>query len=89
LLLYEWSKRCSKPLFHLLPYFSVSRFMSTEWERFWLKRDTERLLYALIINEQYTIQSPIIQNPLLKKNVFHSIQYLFSEWGHFQTVVFP
>ncbi|HCO80756.1 DUF2515 domain-containing protein [Bacillus sp. (in: firmicutes)] len=89
LLLYEWSKRCRKPLFHLLPHFGVSRFMNAEWERFWQTRDTERLLHALIINEQYTIQSPIIQNPLLKKNVFHSIQYLFSEWAHFQTVVFP
>ncbi|MGE6629569.1 DUF2515 domain-containing protein [Bacillus sp. NPDC077027] len=89
LLLYEWSKLCGKPLFHLLSFFRVSRFMRIEWERFWLERETERLLYALIINEQYTIQSPIIQNPLLKKNVFHSIQYLFSEWGHFDTVVFP
>ncbi|MCY8209723.1 DUF2515 family protein, partial [Bacillus subtilis] len=73
LLLYQWSKRVGKPLFHLLHVFGVSQFMTEEWTRFWHERNTERLMYALIINEQNTIQTPIIQNPSFKKNVFDTI----------------
>ncbi|MCY7800991.1 DUF2515 domain-containing protein, partial [Bacillus haynesii] len=57
LLLYHWSKQLGQPLFHLLSSFGVSSFMKTEWERFWHERDQKRLMYALIINEQNTIQT--------------------------------
>lgn len=63
--------------------------MKTEWERFWHERDQKRLMYALIINEQNTIQTPIIQNPLFKKNVFQTIPFQLCEWFHFNTVIFP
>ena len=89
LLLYEWSKELGQPLFHLLPALGVSSFMKAEWERFWRERDEKRLMYALIINEQNTIQTPIIQNPLFKKNVFHTIPFQVCEWFHFNTVIFP
>ncbi|WP_410489164.1 DUF2515 domain-containing protein [Bacillus changyiensis] len=89
LLLYQWSKVIGQPLFHLLPDLGVSSFMQLEWERFWYHQDTKRLMYALIINEQNTIQNPIIQNPLFKKNVFHSIPFYICESFHFNTVIFP
>ena len=89
LLLYHWSKQLGQPLFHLLSSFGVSSFMKTEWERFWHERDQKRLMYALIINEQNTIQTPIIQNPLFKKNVFQTIPFQLCEWFHFNTVIFP
>lgn len=89
LLLYQLSKQFEKPLFHLLPALGVSSFMEAEWERFWHERDQKRLMYALIINEQNTIQTPIIQNPLFKKNVFHTIPFQVCEWFHFNTVIFP
>lgn len=89
LLLYQWSKLLGRPLFHLLPAFGVSSFMKTEWERFWHEHDQKRLMYALIINEQNTIQTPIIQNPLFKKNVFRTIPFQVCEWLHFNTVIFP
>lgn len=46
-------------------------------------------MYALIINEQNTIQAPIIQNPSFKKNVFGTIPFYLSDWFHFNTVIFP
>lgn len=63
--------------------------MTEEWARFWHERNTERLMYALIINEQNTIQTPIIQNPSFKKNVFDTIPFYLSDWFHFNTVIFP
>lgn len=63
--------------------------MQEEWFRFWRDGDTERLMYALIINEQNTIQAPIIQNPSFKKNVFGTIPFYLSDWFHFNTVIFP
>ncbi|WIW28973.1 DUF2515 domain-containing protein [Bacillus inaquosorum] len=89
LLLYHWSKKIGKPLFHHLHVFGVSQFMTEEWARFWHERNTERLMYALIINEQNTIQTPIIQNPSFKKNVFDTIPFYLSDWFHFNTVIFP
>ncbi len=69
-------KKIGKPLFHHLHVFGVSQFMTEEWARFWHERNTERLMYALIINEQNTIQTPIIQNPSFKKNVFDTIPFI-------------
>lgn len=89
LLVYQWSKQIGEPLFRHLSYFRVSAFMQKEWLRFWRDGDTERLMYALIINEQNTIQAPIIQNPSFKKNVFGTIPFYLSDWFHFNTVIFP
>lgn len=89
LLLYHWSVKIGKPLFSYLQLLGVSQFMTEEWTRFWHERNTERLMYALIINEQNTIQTPIIQNPSFKKNVFGTIPFYLSDWFHFNTVIFP
>lgn len=89
LLLYEASKREGKPLFHLLQVFHVSPFMEIEWERFWITNDQKRLMTALIINEQNLIQTPVINHPVYKKKVFHSLPFRFQDWLHFSSVVFP
>ncbi|WP_247739047.1 DUF2515 domain-containing protein [Bacillus sp. 165] len=89
LVLYEQSKKVNRPLFHLLSAFHVSVFMEAEWERFWKERDKERLVTALIINEQNMIQKPVIQNPYFQKYVFQSLVYKFQELFHFSSVIFP
>lgn len=89
LLLYEWSKKQKKPFFHLLKEFQVSRFMELEWLRFWHENKIDRLMTALIINEQNVIQHPIINNKKYKSHVFKTIPYKIQERFHFSTVVFP
>ncbi|MYL55179.1 DUF2515 domain-containing protein [Pontibacillus yanchengensis] len=89
LLLYESSKKFGEPLFHLLPYFHVSKFMQKEWCYFWKSQDHNRLVTALIINEQNVIQKPVIQQPFFKKKVFHGYQYLIQDFFHMSAVLFP
>jgi Protein of unknown function (DUF2515) len=89
LLLYQFSKQLDKPLFHLLKAFSVSAFMKKEWEYFWHYKDQNRLLTALIINEQNVIQKPVIEHPFFKEKVFRSIIFRIQDWLHFSTVLFP
>ena len=89
LLLYDYSTKYNKPLFHLLKYFSVSSFMEKEWNVFWEKRNQQRLMTSLIINEQNVIEKPIIKNHDYKREVFHSLAYLFQDLFHFSAVLFP
>jgi hypothetical protein len=89
LLLYHYSTKMRRPLFHLLPFFYVSNFMEAEWNIFWKKREGKRLMTSLIINEQNIIQKPVIEHPVFSKKVFHSFSYFFQEWFHFSSVLFP
>ncbi|HEY2420414.1 MAG TPA: DUF2515 domain-containing protein [Neobacillus sp.] len=89
LLLYKYSTKINKPLFHLLPYFHVSAFIQREWSRYWEKGDKNRLTTALIINEQNVIHSPVILHPIYQKKVFHSLIFSFQDWLHFSCVLFP
>jgi hypothetical protein len=89
LLLYQYSTKENKPLFHLLPYFNVSSFIQKEWNRYWKVPDKNRLTTALIINEQNVIQTPVIDHPVYKKRVFHSFIFSFQDWLHFSCVLFP
>ncbi|MFD3446071.1 DUF2515 domain-containing protein [Microbacteriaceae bacterium 4G12] len=89
LLVYEYSKRINRPLFHLLSAFYVSVFMEIEWERFWKNQERIRLVTALIINEQNMIQQPVIEHPYFQKHVFHSLLFKFQEVFHFSAVLFP
>lgn len=89
LLLYQYSTRFSRPLFHLLPYFNVSSFIQQEWLRFWNENDSLRISSALIINEQNVIQKPIIEHPVYKSRVFRSLIFSFQDWFHFSCVLFP
>ncbi|WP_216829203.1 DUF2515 family protein [Alkalihalobacterium elongatum] len=89
LLVYEASNNNQKPLFHLLDYFGVSKFMIKEWNYFWENRDLERLCTALIINEQHFIQKPVLEHPFYSSHVFKTLPYFFVEHLHFNTVLFP
>lgn len=89
LLVYEYSMRLKQPLFHLLKAFSVSVFMEAEWERFWEAQDQNRILTALIINEQNMIQKPVIEHPYFQKHVFQSLLFKLQELFHFSSVIFP
>ncbi len=48
-----------------------------------------RLTTALIINEQNVIHTPVIEHPVYKKKVFHSLIFSFQDWLHFSCVLFP
>ncbi|WP_059170926.1 DUF2515 domain-containing protein [Bacillus sp. FJAT-27445] len=89
LLLYHYSTKLKRPLFHLLKDFHVSSFMQSEWPIFWKKQDRNRLTTALIINEQNVIQKPIIEHPAYKNRVFTSPEFFLQDWMHFSCVLFP
>ena len=89
LLLYDYSTKINAPMFHLLKFFQVSSFMEEEWTFFWTHKDQNRITNSLIINEQHIIEKPVIQDRCIKKNVFHSIPYIFQDLLHFNSVLFP
>ncbi|MBD8004853.1 DUF2515 family protein [Bacillus norwichensis] len=89
LLLYQYSKKAGRPMFHLLKYFNVSSFIQYEWQLFWETGDRKRLLYALIVNEQHVIQKPVILHPSYKYKIFHSAFFIFHELFHFNCIIFP
>ncbi|WP_462412000.1 DUF2515 domain-containing protein [Neobacillus sp. Marseille-QA0830] len=89
LLLYHYSTKLNRPLFHLFPYFHISRFIQKEWQHYWQTKDIDRLTTALIINEQNVIQNPVIEHPIYKSKVFHSFVFNFQDWLHFSCVLFP
>jgi len=89
LLIYELSKKYRKPLFFLLKHFNVSKFMIEEWNRYFVEKNHEHLLMALIINEQNVIQKPVLEQKEFVKNIFHTFPYRFQDFFHFSTVLFP
>jgi len=89
LLLYHYSTKFQRPMFHLLAKFQVSLFMQNEWNYFWKYRDQERLLYSLIINEQNVIQDPVILHHVFKDKVFRSLPFKLQDWFHFSYCLFP
>lgn len=89
LLLYQYSRQMQRPLFYLLSYFNVSAFMQKEWAKFWHEKNRQRLLTALIINEQNVIQTPIIEHPVYRRKVFRTLLFSFQDWLHFSCVLFP
>lgn len=89
LLLYEYSTKMNRPMFHLLPYFNTSTFIQKEWERYWGMNDQLRLTTSLIINEQNVIQIPVIEHPVYKEKVFHSMIFFFQDWSHFSFCLLP
>ena len=89
LLLYQYSKIMKQEVFHLLPFFNVSTFIHKEWKRYWEERNKNRLMTALIINEQNVIQKPVIEHPVYRNRVFHTLFFSFQDWLHFSCVIFP
>lgn len=89
LLLYHYSTILKRSWFHLLEKFSVSQFMIEEWEYFWKVKNEQRLMNALIINEQNIIQKPVINHPLYRRKVFFSPLFYLQELFHYSCVIFP
>lgn len=89
LLLYHYSTSFKSNLFHYHKYFSVSSFMKREWGNFWDEKDEDRLMTALIINEQNVIQEPVIEDHFLRKKVFNSFLFYLQDQFHFSFVIFP
>lgn len=56
---------------------------------FFGKKDINRLMTALIINEQNKIQKPVIENAYFKKHVFHTALFKLQEMLHISAVIFP
>jgi hypothetical protein len=88
LLLYEKSKQQQKNLFHLLPAFSVSHFMSSIWNYYWEYRNDTLLALSLIINEQHYIEQRLISSNYAK-NVLDTWQYALQNIFGFTQVVLP
>ncbi|WP_413361615.1 DUF2515 family protein [Robertmurraya sp. 2P01SA] len=89
LLLYQYSTKNKEAMFHLLPFFHVSKFMEQEWEYYWHSKDHVRILIALIINEQNMIQKPVIDNPFYRRSVFRTSLFSFQDWFHYSCVLLP
>ncbi|KHF40293.1 DUF2515 family protein [Halalkalibacter okhensis] len=89
LLWYEFCKNKKKADYSLLTQLQVSEFMQKEWKRFWEYGDEERLCTSLIINEQFTIEKPVMKHPLYRKNVFSTLLYFLEEHAHMSYVIFP
>ncbi|AOH55473.1 hypothetical protein ABE28_014035 [Peribacillus muralis] len=86
LLLYHYSTRNGRPLFHLCRFFFITQFMTKAWNAFWKHGNKEKLVTALIINEQNIIEKPVIKK---QSFVFHSLLFFLQDWMHFSTVLFP
>lgn len=89
LLLYHYSTKIGRPLFHLLRNFHVSSFMEKEWLFYWNHQNKQRLMISLIINEQNVIQRPVIEYGVYRDKVFGSFLFSLQDWFHFSVVLFP
>ncbi|KAB2338286.1 DUF2515 domain-containing protein [Cytobacillus depressus] len=89
LLLYQYSTKINRPMFHLLSNFHVSTFMEREWLSFWERKNLKKLMISQIINEQNIIQKPVIKHPVSRKNVFQTPQFFLQDWFHYSSVLFP
>jgi hypothetical protein len=89
LLIYIESVKQQKNMFHLLSAFDVTRFMKPIWNEFWLKKNSQLLTIALIINEQHYIEKRIVQHSLFKKYVFDTLVYKAQALLQLTQVIFP
>lgn len=89
LLVYQLSLSRNEPMFHLLDSLHVSHFMKKEWEHFWTYKNKQRLMDALIINEQHVIERPVVQQPFFKQRVFKSLPYILQNYFMMNAVLVP
>ncbi|WP_139998205.1 DUF2515 domain-containing protein [Paenibacillus paridis] len=89
LLLYEWSRREGRSLFHLLPAFGVSAFMAPAWKQFWRDGESAPLTVALIVNEQNYIEQRVVQHPYFRDKVLHTFFFGLQSLLQLNGVVFP
>lgn len=88
LLLYRKSRELGASQFHLLRYFSVSRFMRPFWERFWIDRGSALLTVGLIINEQNYIEQRVVKHPFYQRHVSEKTNFhLYSLSGLNQLIL--
>ena len=62
--------------------------MEKEWIYFWEKKDINRLMTALIINEQNKIQNQLLRMHTLKTCIPYS-PFKLQEMLHISAVIFP
>lgn len=89
LLLYQYSTKIGRPMFHLLTEFNVSVFMEKEWNIFWQTNNQKRLMVALIVNEQNVIDQTVVEVKHLKKKVFNTVLFVFQDIIHASAVLLP
>ncbi|MGZ9585358.1 DUF2515 family protein [Paenibacillus marinisediminis] len=89
LLLYAASRRLGRSLFHLLPIFHVSSFMSPFWESFWIQPNSPLLTTALIINEQHVIEGRVVRSEEYVKHVIGRTDFSLHGIVQMNQVVFP
>ncbi|MFD0959400.1 DUF2515 domain-containing protein [Paenibacillus chungangensis] len=89
LLLYQWSVREGRSLFHLLPALGVSRFMLPVWKQFWRERDSALLSTALIVNEQQYIQERVVEDDYFQKHVLGTLFFGMQSLLQLNAVLFP
>ncbi|MED1563480.1 hypothetical protein AJ85_11500 [Alkalihalobacillus alcalophilus ATCC 27647 = CGMCC 1.3604] len=89
LLLYQLSKKMESPLFSLLTDLNISSFSEHEWQLFWFKKDEERLMTSLIINEQYHLQHTLIETLFAKEKILSQLPFLLEDHAHLSYVLFP
>lgn len=89
LLTYKLSCILNKPMFHLLTDFQVSIYMQKEWSHFWKYHNRDRLMTALIINEQNVIHDPVLKQPFFHFHVFHKLPYRLQNLVYMNAIIFP
>ena len=89
LLLYHWSRRLGRNLFHLLPAFGVSAFMGPVWRMFWQDRNSSILTVALIVNEQHYIEQRVVRNPYYQEQVLKTMFFGLQSLMQLNGVIFP
>ncbi|WP_042223620.1 DUF2515 family protein [Oceanobacillus manasiensis] len=89
LLVYKLSKQIGKPMFHLLKWLHVSKFMVNQWKLFWKRQEQNRLMLSLIINEQNVIQGPVVKHTYFQYHVFKQLPYMMQNFLRLNAVLLP
>lgn len=89
LLVFQISLNLNKPMFHLLPELRVSEYMVKEWKHYWKHNDKDRLMIALIINEQNVIQQPVVKQSYFKYHIFLRLPYLLQDFLFMNAIILP
>ncbi|MFD2371104.1 DUF2515 family protein [Brevibacillus sp. GCM10020057] len=89
LLLYEESVRRQTNLFHLLPYFHTSVFVSALWNEYWNKGDSELLTVGLIMNEQQHLEVHLMQEQSYRSTVLDTLPFAAQEMLALNQILFP
>lgn len=89
LLIYAASKQQGKPLFYLLPLFSVSTFMQVNWALFWQTGNRKLLAYAQVINEQQHIQQHVLNRVFYKHDVLKTLLFKLQSLLKINYIFFP